>query len=62
MLGSGPLERNFANGTHIIVSLLKAWKVTVVGIKCDDPSFNSIPKKFHTRNCSFNFFLQNSAC
>ena len=25
-LGGGPLERTVANCTHIIVSLLKAWK------------------------------------
>ena len=25
--------------THIIVSLLKAWKVTVVGIECDNATF-----------------------
>ena len=31
--------RTFANCTHIIVSLLKAGKVTVVGIECDDATF-----------------------
>ena len=29
----------FVNCTHIVVSLLKAWKVTVVGIECDDATF-----------------------
>ena len=29
----------FANCTHIMVSPLKAWKVTVVGIECDDAVF-----------------------
>ena len=28
----------FANCTHIIVSL-KAWKLTEVGIECDDAAF-----------------------
>ena len=30
------LRGMFANCTHIIVSLLKAWKVTLVGIECDE--------------------------
>ena len=29
----------FAKSTHIMVSLLKAWKLTVVGIECDDAAF-----------------------
>ena len=29
----------FANFTHSIVSLLKAWKVTVEGIECGDAAF-----------------------
>ena len=29
-------EERLANCTHVIVSLLKAWKVTVVWIGCDD--------------------------
>ena len=29
----------FANCINIIVSLLKVWKVTVVGIECDDATF-----------------------
>ena len=29
----------FANCTHVIVSLLKAWKVTVVWIECNDTVF-----------------------
>ena len=35
----------FANCTHIIVSLLKAWKVTVVWIECDDAVFNAILRR-----------------
>ena len=37
----------FANCTHIIVSLLKAWKVTVVGIERDNAILQCYP------NCSF---------
>ena len=32
-------EQTLANCTHIMVSLLKAWKLTVVGIECDDAAF-----------------------
>ena len=39
-LGGNPLERNVSNCTHIVVSLLKAWNVTVVWIVCDDAFFN----------------------
>ena len=47
----------FANCTHIIVSILKAWKVTVVGIQCDGAAFfNAI-----SRRSTPEFFLQNSA-
>ena len=45
-LGGGPLERTFANCTHAIVSLLKAWKVTVVWIECDDASFNATSRRY----------------
>ena len=34
-IDGGPLGKNvcYANCTHIMVSLLKSWKVTVVGIE-----------------------------
>ena len=32
-------ELTLAKCTHILVSLLKVWKVTMVGIKCDDAAF-----------------------
>ena len=35
-------ELTFAKCTHIMVSLLQAWKLTVVGIECDDVHFNII--------------------
>ena len=38
-LGGNHQGRMFVNCTHIIVSLLKAWKVTMVGIECDDAAF-----------------------
>ena len=38
-LGGGQLESIFANYTHIIVSVIKAWNVTVVGIECDNAAF-----------------------
>ena len=41
----GPLERNVCNCTLIIVSLLKAWKATVVGIECPMPPFNIISSR-----------------
>ena len=34
----------FAKCTHIIVNLLKAWKVTVVRIDCEDAAFNVISR------------------
>ena len=37
MLGSE--KGTFANCTDIIVNLLKAYKMTVVGIECDDATF-----------------------
>ena len=39
----------FATCTQVIVSLLKAWNVTVVWIVCDDAVFNF--KKVQTINC-----------
>ena len=39
----------FATCTQVIVSLLKAWNVTVVWIVCDDAIFNF--KKVQTMNC-----------
>ena len=39
----------FATCKQVIVSLLKAWNVTVVWIVCDDAVFNF--KKVHTINC-----------
>ena len=41
----GPLRGTFANCTHIIVSLLKAWKVTVVGIEWTMLPFNVISRR-----------------
>ena len=38
-LGSGPLGEERLQSTHIMVSLLKAWKVKVVGIEYDDAAF-----------------------
>ena len=43
-LGCGCYRGTFLNCTHVTVSLLKAWKVTVVWIKCTMPSFNAIPE------------------
>ena len=40
----------FANYTHITVSLLKAWKVTVVRMECDDVTLRG---SIYTRKCSF---------
>ena len=36
----------FANCTHVIVSLLKAWNVTVVWIVCDDAVFNTTSRRY----------------
>ena len=46
-LDGDPLGKNvcYANCTHIMVSLLKAWKVTVVGIECDVATFNVISRR-----------------
>ena len=33
------LRGTFANCTHIIMSVLRAWKVTVEGIECDEAAF-----------------------
>ena len=44
---SGPLERNISNCTHFIVSILKAWNVTVVGIECNDAAFTSFQEAPH---------------
>ena len=62
-LGGGPVrEECLLTCTHYCESLLKAWKVTMVGTDCDDTVCHF--KKVHTRNCSFKknnlFFLQNS--
>ena len=37
----GPLGKSacYANCTHIMVSLRKSWKVTVVGIECNGAAF-----------------------
>ena len=35
--------------------------MTVVGIECNGAAFLTHFKKVHTRNCSFNYFFQNSA-
>ena len=42
----------FTDCKHIIVSLLKAWKVTVVRTEYDYAIFPRHFKKVHTRNCS----------
>ena len=49
----------FANCTHIIVSLLKAWKVTVVGIECDGATFNIILRRSTPEIVFKNLFVQN---
>ena len=36
---SGARELMLAKCTHIMVCLLKAWKLTVVEIECDDAAF-----------------------
>ena len=33
------LERNVTNCMCVMVSLLKSWKVYVIGIECDDAAF-----------------------
>ena len=35
----------FANDTHYIVCILKAWKVTVLGIDCSDAALQGHFKK-----------------
>ena len=40
------LRGMFANDTHIIVSLLNVWKVNMVGIECDDATFNVISRRY----------------
>ena len=45
-LGGSPLERSIANYTHVIVSLLKAWNVTVVWIVCDDAFYNAATRRY----------------
>ena len=52
----------FANFIHIITSPLKAWKVTVVGLECDNAAFYGNFKKVHTRNCSFKKFFSSNFC
>ena len=49
----------FANCTHIMLSLLKVWKVTVVGTECNDAAF--LMSFQEDQNCSFKDFFQNSA-
>ena len=49
--------------THIIVSFLKAWKVTVVGIECVNAAFNvisrrSTPESFLSRKTLFSKFCK----
>ena len=58
-----PVREERLHCTHIIVSLLKAWKVTMVGIECDDAALylycHSKFKNVHTRNCSLkNIFFK----
>ena len=62
--GTREASGTFANYTHIFVSFLKAWMVTVQGIDCYNAAFYCHFKKAHTRNRSFkkkNFFSPNSA-
>ena len=55
-LGGGPLERTYANCTHINVSLLKACDCGMDRVqRCH------LLKKVHSRNCSFKNKFQNSA-
>ena len=63
-LGMAHWRGMFANCTHIIVTLLKAWQVTMVGIECDDATFERHFKKVHTKNSYFkkkNFFSKSEA-
>ena len=46
------IRGGFASLDRLIVSLLKAWKVTVVRAECDNAAFQSHFKKVDTRNCS----------
>ena len=40
------LRGTFANYTHAIVSLLKAWNMTVVLIVCGDTFFNATSRRY----------------
>ena len=52
----------FAICTLIIVSLLKAWKVTVAGVDATMPPFNVISESTHQKLLSQEkIFSQNSA-
>ena len=46
-LRGSPLEKTFANCTHAIVSLLKAWNMTVVWIVCDDTFLTPLQEGTH---------------
>ena len=56
-----PLGKKFANYTHIMVSLLKAWKVTIVGIECNRATLSSTSRAQFTYPsslvCTGNIFL-----
>ena len=57
----GPIGKNvcYANYTHIMVSLLKAWKVTVVGIECNGAAFfHVIPKEGPHQKLFFQGFFK----
>ena len=47
-----PIREEFTNCTHIIVSILKAWKLTMVGLECGDAR-RSITEIFLSSKCLF---------
>ena len=42
-------RRTFGNCTHVMVSLLKAWKVTVVWIECHDAVLTPFQEGTHQK-------------
>ena len=51
----------YANCTHIMVSLRKAWKVTVVGIECYIAAFLTSFQEGPHQKLLFQGFFQHSA-
>ena len=58
MLGGDPLGKNVG---YIMLSLLKACKVTMVGTECNSATFNIISRRSTPENCSFKDYFQNTA-